>query len=170
MVHSRGKLAVFGGIQACFYIGRHDLRTDTSRTARHIYSTCPEPVAHPRRILLAVSGLSTQIVTETIYALAAQSPSPFIPAVVHLITTREGAQHAELSLLSDDLGWFRRLCADYRLPPFATTRQHIHFVRDALERDMVDIRSVADNQAAAEFITSRVREFTGDPDCALHVS
>jgi hypothetical protein len=35
---------------------------------------------------------------------------------------------------------------------------------------MDDIRSVADNQAAADFITSRVREFTADPDCALHVS
>jgi len=129
-----------------------------------------EPGAHPRRILLAVSGLSPQIVTETIYALAAQSPTPFVSTEVHLITTREGAQRAELSLLSDDLGWFHRLCADYHLPPIAFTRQHIHIVRDAHERGMDDIRSVADNQAAADFITSRVREFTGDPDCALHVS
>ena len=128
------------------------------------------PAHYPRRILLAVSGLSPQIVTETIYALAAQSPSPFIPTEVHLITTREGAQRAELSLLSDDLGWFHRLCADYRLPPIAFTRQHIHIVRDAQERGMDDIRSVADNQAAADFITSRVREFTADPGCALHVS
>lgn len=128
------------------------------------------PAHHPRRILLTVSGLSPQIVTETIYALAAQSPSPFIPTEVHLITTREGAQRAELSLLSDDLGWFHRLCADYRLPPIAFTRQHIHIVRDAQERGMDDIRSVADNQAAADFITSRVREFTADPGCALHVS
>lgn len=128
------------------------------------------PAHFPRRILLAVSGLSPQIVTETIYALAAQSPTPFIPTEVHLITTREGAQRAELSLLSDDLGWFHRLCADYCLPPIAFTRQHIHIVRDAQERGMDDIRSVADNQAAADFITSRVREFTADPDCALHVS
>lgn len=129
-----------------------------------------EPGAYPRRILLAVSGLSPQIVTETIYALAALSPNAFIPTEVHLITTREGAQRAQLSLLSDDLGWFHRLCADYRLPPIAFTRQHIHIVRDAQERGMDDIRSVADNQAAADFITSRVREFTADPRCALHVS
>lgn len=132
--------------------------------------TVIDPGAYPRRVLLAVSGLSPQIVTETIYALAAQSPKAFIPTEAHLITTREGAQRAQLSLLSDDLGWFHRLCADYRLPPITFTRQHIHIVRDAQERGLDDIRSVADNQAAADFITSQVREFTADPHCALHVS
>jgi CRISPR-associated protein (TIGR02584 family) len=79
-------------------------------------STQHAPALHARRILLAVSGLSPQIVTETLYALAAQQDAPFVPTEVHLITTREGAQRAELSLLSDDLGWFHRLCTDYHLP------------------------------------------------------
>ncbi|MCF8210619.1 MAG: TIGR02584 family CRISPR-associated protein [Rhodoferax sp.] len=134
-----------------------------SASARH-------PSQYPRRILLAVSGLSPQIVTETLYALAAQSDAPFVPTEVHLITTREGAQRAELSLLSDDLGWFHRLCKDYHLPGIAFNRKQIHIMRDANERGMDDIRSPQDNRAAADFITARVREFSADPDCALHVS
>ena len=59
-----------------------------------------DPASYPRRILLAVCGLSPQIVTETVYALASAPELPFVPTEVHLITTREGAQRAELSLLA----------------------------------------------------------------------
>ena len=134
-------------------------------------ATSPQqPSAYQRRVLLAVSGLSPQIVTETIYALASNPDAPFVPTEVHLITTREGAQRAELSLLSDDLGWFHKLCADYHLPGIAFSRKNIHIMRDANERGMDDIRSIEDNRAAADFITARVREFSADPHCALHVS
>lgn len=133
-------------------------------------STSGNPAAYPRRILLAVCGLSPQIVTETIYALAANAQAPFVPTEVHLITTREGAQRAELSLLSDDLGWFHKLCADYHLPGIHFSRKNIHVMRDAAERGMDDIRSIDNNRAAADFITARVREFSADPACALHVS
>lgn len=129
------------------------------------------PHTYPRRVLLAVSGLSPQIVTETIYALAkgAEQPS-FVPTEVHLITTREGAQKAELSLLSGDLGWFHRLRVDLNLPEITFSRQQIHIIEDAMGRPMDDIRSQGDNRAAADFITAKVRSFTADPDCALHVS
>ena len=137
----------------------------------------PQPASHsqtpadyPRRILLAVCGLSPQIVTETLYALAADEHAPFVPTEVHLITTKEGAKRAELSLLSDDLGWFHKLCQDYRLPPIQFDRHHIHVMRDANERAMDDIRSPQDNRDAADFITAQVRQFSADPDCALHVS
>lgn len=130
-----------------------------------------QPHLYPRRVLLAVSGLSPQIVTETLYALASEARhGPFVPTEVHLITTREGAQKAELSLLSDDLGWFHRLCTDFHLPGITFSRKHIHIIRDHAERGMDDIRSQADNRAAADFITAQVRHFTADPGCALHVS
>lgn len=128
------------------------------------------PADYPRRILLAVCGLSPQIVTETLYALAADEHAPFVPTEVHLITTKEGAKRAELSLLSDDLGWFHKLCEDYRLPRIQFDRHHIHVMRDADERAMDDIRSPQDNRDAADFITAQVRQFSADPDCALHVS
>jgi len=48
------------------------------------------PSDFPRRVLLAVSGLTPQIVTETIYALAADEHAPFVPTEVQLVTSAEG--------------------------------------------------------------------------------
>lgn len=129
-----------------------------------------DPADFPRRVLLAVSGLTPQIVTETIYALAADEQAPFVPTEVHLITSAEGARRAELSLLSDDLGWFHKLRADYHLPGMRFDRSHIHVMRDARGQPMNDIRSPSDNQAAADFITAQVRAITADSGCALHAS
>ncbi len=129
-----------------------------------------DPASFARRVLLAVSGLTPQIVTETLYALAADEFAPFVPTEVHLITSSEGARRAELSLLSDDLGWFHKLCADYRLPGVTFNASHIHVMRDTHGQPMNDIRSPADNQAAADFITAQVRAITADAGCALHAS
>ena len=146
--------------------------TSTSAVVSHVasQSLTRTPSAYPRRVLLAVCGLSPQIVTETLYALAADEHAPFIPTEIHLITTAEGARRAERSLLSDDLGWFHKLCADYQLPGITFNRHHIHVMRDAQERAMDDIRSPQDNRDAANFITAQMRHFTADPHCALHVS
>ena len=40
------------------------------------------PSEYTKRILLAVSGLTPQIVTETIYALAMRVEDPFVPTEV----------------------------------------------------------------------------------------
>ena len=40
-----------------------------------------------KKILLLVSGMSPQIITETLYALITQ-PQPWVPDEVHLITIR----------------------------------------------------------------------------------
>jgi CRISPR-associated protein (TIGR02584 family) len=134
------------------------------------FPVASQPADFPRRVLLAVSGLTPQIVTETLYALAADEHAPFVPTEVHLITSAEGARRAELSLLSDDLGWFHKLCADYHLPGVKFDRSHIHIMRDAHGQPMNDIRSPADNRAAADFITAQVRSITADSGCALHAS
>lgn len=128
------------------------------------------PASHPRRILLAVTGLSPQIVTETLYALAVGNDEPFVPTEIHLITTAEGAERARLALLSDEPGWFHRLRADYRLPPISFDADHIHVLRDAAGQPLADIRSPQDNQSCADFITETVRELSADPTSALHVS
>jgi CRISPR-associated protein (TIGR02584 family) len=73
-------------------------------------------------------------------------------------------------LLSDDLGWFHKLCSDYHLPGVKFDRSHIHVMRDAQGQPMNDIRSPADNRAAADFITAHVRSITADSGCALHAS
>lgn len=128
------------------------------------------PSLFPRRILLAVTGLSPQVVTETLYALATDKTDPFIPTEIHLVTTREGKQRADLSLLSTDPGWFLRICRDYSMREIAFSEDHIHVVKKPDGTELDDIRSVEDNERAADFITEIVREWTADAESALHVS
>ena len=78
-----------------------------------------ESYDYSRRLLVAVTGLSPQIVTETLYALAVGQQQPFIPTEVRLITTEEGAERAKLSLLHPESGWLHRLRADRGLLPIA---------------------------------------------------
>ncbi|MDP1606422.1 MAG: CRISPR-associated ring nuclease Csm6 [Rhodocyclaceae bacterium] len=131
------------------------------------------PAAFPRRILLAVTGLSPQIVTETLYALAAAvSPAPtFAPTEIHLLTTREGARLAKAALLHSDGGQFHALLADYPQvgqPQFDDS--HIHIITAASGNPLADIRSPQENAAAADAITALVAELTRDDNAALHVS
>jgi len=128
------------------------------------------PYSYPRRVLLAVAGLSPQVVTETIYALAMQTEPAFVPTEVRLVTTSEGAERARLSLLSKDPGWLGRLVRDYDLPPIAFTVDHIQLLRDANGTPLADIRGRDDNECVADQLSETVRQLTADPDCALHVS
>ncbi|NCS66598.1 MAG: TIGR02584 family CRISPR-associated protein, partial [Betaproteobacteria bacterium] len=123
----------------------------------------------PRRILLAVTGLSPQVVTETLYALVT-APDPFIPSEVHLITTSEGAERARLALLSDDPGWFQRLRHDYDLPEIAFDAAHIHVLAGPDRAPLDDIRSPEENAHAADFITEIVRGLSADEHSALYAS
>lgn len=129
-----------------------------------------EDTEFPRRILLAVTGLSPQVVTETLFALAVEQAPAFVPTQVQLITTAEGAERARLSLLSDDPGWFARLLGDYALPPVTFGPEQIHVLQDGAGRPLDDIRTPDGNERAADLITEKVRELTADPRSALHAS
>lgn len=117
-------------------------------------------------ILLAITGLTPQVVTETLYALHDQGAS--LPSAVHILTTAEGGQRARLTLIND--GWLARFCHDYHLPQPEFTETSIHVLRRANGEALTDIRTEADNQAMADGITEWIRTFTADPDADLHVS
>ncbi len=128
-----------------------------------------QPHEYKRRILLTVTGLSPQVVTETLYGLAHQE-QPFIPTEVHLISTVAGAQQAINTLLAKDTDWFNHLINDYQLGPIKFTEDHIYVVPDKNGQPLTDIRSQEENSLAADFITNMMREFTLDDDTAVHVS
>lgn len=128
------------------------------------------PESYPRRILLAVTGLSPQVVTETLYALAVSGRPAFVPTEIHLITTAQGREHARLNLLSHDPGWFHRLRADYGLPAIAFDADHIHVLTDVTGAPLTDIRTPEENELAADFICSVVSGLTREDNAALHVS
>lgn len=127
----------------------------------------------PRRVLLAVSGLSPQVVTETVYALAkkpAAGRAAYIPTEVHLLTTAEGGMRARLSLLRGGTGWFARLCEEYGLKGVEFNEEQIHVLKDGAGRPLEDIRGEEENRAAADGIAGWIRRFTSAGDSALHVS
>jgi CRISPR-associated protein (TIGR02584 family) len=125
---------------------------------------------YPRRVLLAVTGLSPQILTETLYALAVKTEPAWVPTEVRIITTGRGAEEAVSSLLAGGSGWFHRLREDYRLPPIAFGNEDIYVITGACGTSLDDIRDEADNAAVADFITDQVRAITADPNASLHVS
>jgi CRISPR-associated protein (TIGR02584 family) len=127
-----------------------------------------QPHEYKKRILIAVSGLSPQILTETLYGLAVKQN--FIPTEIHLITTLEGAHRATLNLLHEKTGKFHALCQEYQLPDIDFSEQHIHVIRDAQDNELNDIRTPEQNAAAADFITNTIKELTSDADSAVHVS
>ncbi len=128
------------------------------------------PSGYPQRILLAVAGLSPQVITETVFCLAVHRQPAFISTQIRLITSREGAERARLSLLSKDPGWFARLRYEHHLPPIRFDESCICVVRDQSGNPIEDFRSEAHNRTAADEITALVRELTADMDCALHAS
>ena len=130
-----------------------------------------QPHDYQHRILLCVTGLSPQIVTETLYALAIEHQPAFVPTEVHLLTTSEGAKLAQASLLHPDGGQFLTLFAEW--PQFTRPRldtNTIHIIAGPDGQPLADIRTPAENTAAADAIASVVRDLTRDPECAVHVS
>lgn len=127
------------------------------------------PKHYQRRVLVCVTGLSPQVVTETVYALAHQA-EPWIPTEVHVLTTVIGAQRARLLLLAPDRNQFRKLVQDHSIEGIRFDDAHIHVLEDAQGRPLEDIRTQADNMAMADAILHRVAHFAMDDDCAIHVS
>lgn len=128
------------------------------------------PSSFPRRVLLACTGLSPQIVTETLYALAVEAEDKFVPTEIVLLTTKEGKERARLSLLSEDPGWFYRLMRDYQLPAIAFDETAIRVLTGPDGQPLDDIRTEADNERAADLIVETVRSLTADPHSAVHAS
>ena len=126
-----------------------------------------KPHTYPRRVLLAATGLSPQVVTETIYALSIKQRPAFVPTEVHLLTTLEGKRNAELTLLKGN-AWLSRLCGDYHLPAVEFSPKNIHVI--GMHEPLQDIRSESDNNTAANHILKQVHRLTLDANCALHVS
>jgi CRISPR-associated protein (TIGR02584 family) len=120
------------------------------------------------RILIALAGLSPQLVTETVFGLAVAAVPRWIPDEIHLITTREGAERARLTLFGPG-NWFGRLCREYDLNGISFSEHQIHIV-DREGQLLEDIRNTQENRAAADFIVQLMRRFTRDPESEIALS
>ena len=89
------------------------------------------PQLYARRVLVCLSGLTPQVVTETLYALLT-APQPFVPTELHLVTTAEGAHRAR-DLLLGEHGVLKALWAEHA-PADAALKfdpnRHLHLITE----------------------------------------
>ena len=120
-----------------------------------------------KHVLVALSGLSPQIVTETLYGLMVESRDPVPIREVHVLTTARGRDVGLRALLGRK-GWFRRFCRDYGFTEIRFPEENFHVLGGPEGLD--DIRSGGENSRVAEEIVSFIREMTRDHGTALHCS
>ena len=110
-------------------------------------------------ILLSITGMTPQVVTETLYAIYKQEPERF-PEEIYIITTKRGAEKIRTSLLGDD-GMLNRFCSEYGLPPIEFDEsRHLKIIRDKSGTLIDDARSKEDQHVIADFIFNEVRKLT----------
>ncbi len=121
-----------------------------------------------RRILVSVTGMTPQVVTETLYALAEEE---IVPTEIHLITTANGRNRALRDLLDSQTGQFHAFCRDRNCTGqihFDSTM--IHVIEDAEGNPLSDIRTPDDNTRAADLIVRLMQSFCSDEKAAVYVS
>ena len=118
-----------------------------------------------------ITGLSPQVITETIYAHFVQHKlDDTVPTEVHLITTKEGAERAELLLLAPNTGHFRNLIYEYTINNVTFGHENIHTLKDADGNELDDISTPEENSNAADYICSFIQSITSHDGIELFVS
>lgn len=147
----------------------------------------PETDTSTETVLLAVTGMSPAVLTETIWALAREK-EPVIPHRVIAVTTLAGRSRIVDDLFSpceflggtcvwdalrDSLvGDGHDLAGKLR---FGTTADDIRVITatdpaTARGVELTDLRNRAENDAAADFLLDQIRGITANPDCQLIAS
>ncbi len=119
-----------------------------------------------KKVLVAVTGSTPQILTETIYALFKERE--WIPDEVHVLTTTHGRDEIQKKLF--DEGNFQQLCESYELKDIEFSPQSIHVITNKAGELLSDIKSVEDNDRAANMIVHFIHDLCQDPNNELHVS
>lgn len=120
-----------------------------------------------RNVLVCVTGLTPQVVSETFFALARQTP-PFVVDEVHVITTLEGARRVRAGLSGPD-GALARAARVLGVAAPSPGEPHIH-VFEGPEGPLDDVRTPADNACAADAACALLRQLTADEHSRVHVS
>jgi len=119
------------------------------------------------KILIALCGMSPAVITETVYALAMKNNCP---SKVIVVTTTLGREKIKEDIL--DSGIWSKLCKTLKEKiDFGFSSYHIRLIpKPDAKGDAEDILSTLDNNCAADFILSTLREFTENPDTEIVLS
>jgi CRISPR-associated protein (TIGR02584 family) len=122
-----------------------------------------------KTILLAVCGLSPQVITETLFALHQTGRTV---EAIHIITTQLGKERVLSTLLEPGAGYYFRYLREYeqeiRAIDFGPPT--IHTVCDDQGREIADIRDEADNEQLLRTCLDLTFRFTRNPETAVYFS
>ncbi len=125
-----------------------------------------------RNILFLVTGMTPQIITETIWALACDenSSETWLPDEVHVLSTQDGLNQIRKRLFED--GVFEQFKRDYPILEkinFDPTT-HLHVITDQNGKPLMDLKTPEDNERSADIICEKIKGFTNMDDTSVHVS
>ncbi|MCD6297859.1 MAG: TIGR02584 family CRISPR-associated protein, partial [Deltaproteobacteria bacterium] len=120
-----------------------------------------------KNILLAVTGLSPQVITETLYALHQNNRNIH---GIHVITTRDGKERIYADLLAGKNGCYFKYLEEYGIEPSGIDfgPGNVHVVMDEHGNELPDIIRETDNEHLIKKCLELAFRFTSDPEnCVL---
>jgi len=122
-----------------------------------------------KRVLLAVCGLTPQVITETLYALYQQDR---MVDAIRVLTTRDGKDACNAGLLGSNKGQYYQFLSDYGMSSseidFAP--RHIISVADSYGRELEDISSEEDNSFFLKACMEHTFYLTQERDSTVYFS
>lgn len=120
-----------------------------------------------REVLIAVAGLTPQVITETIYALS-QKKIPVYIDEIYIITTSTGKKFIVDTLLKK--GILDKLAEEHNLKPIKITDENFIIAKDSSGEEIDDIITEHHNEIIGDIITTTVKGLASDPATRLHCS
>lgn len=118
-----------------------------------------------KHILLAVTGMSPAVITETLWALRQQAGKVW-PEEVHIITTLKGRQ----AMLEGTPAALEALVKEWKTPPLKFNPDFVYVVPDAEGHAVDDALTKEDQEALGDFIVSKVAALTSNDNLTIHAS
>ncbi|HCE2245880.1 TPA: TIGR02584 family CRISPR-associated protein [Vibrio parahaemolyticus] len=119
-----------------------------------------------KNVLVAVTGASPQVLTETLYALHTQGKS--FPEEVFVITILSSKEALVEGLFNK--GHWQRLIEEYQLPDITFGEDHIWLISDEDGNQLDDAKGEGNQAVMADFITRKIAALTSDSEIAIHAS
>ncbi len=123
-----------------------------------------------KNILFLVTGMTPQIVTETIWALACDpnNTDKWIPDEIQVLSTEYGLNQIQKRLFED--GVFKQMQQDYpQLQSVVFNQKSLSVIENNQEK-LSDIKTPSDNEALANEVCKKICQLTQDDNVSLHVS
>ena len=118
-----------------------------------------------KNILLAVTGLAPQVITETLYALRSEGREIH---EIHIITTRRGCEEIYKDLLAPK-GIFQQFINDFKInsQTIRFSRETIYVLHNKNGHELDDIVTIDDNEALFKLCLERTFFLTSIPEQAV---